>query len=95
MAEQQSDLISGDTNRKNCVKREFKVFKKKWYTSATNVKKNLLLSADVKTDSDTSFSKNGVKATFADLSVGQKVIVVGFLDKTANILNAKAVKIVK
>ncbi len=59
-----------------------------------NIKAKTVSSIDVKTDSSTSYSKNGVKATASDLIVGQKVIVFGSLDKTTNILTAKKVKIV-
>lgn len=51
-------------------------------------------SVDVKTDAGTVYTKNGVSALVGDLSVGQKVIVAGDLDKTTNIINAKSVKIV-
>jgi hypothetical protein len=45
------------------------------------------------TTSTTTYSKNGVSAKVSDLLVGQKVIVVGTLDKTTNIITAKTVKI--
>lgn len=59
-----------------------------------NIKTKTTLSTDVKTDAGTVYTKNGMKATASDLAVGQKVIVVGTLDKTTNIVTAKQVKIV-
>lgn len=59
-----------------------------------NLKTQTTLSMDVMTNNETIYSQNGVIATTSDLSVGQKVIVVGTLDKTTNILTAKTVKIV-
>lgn len=59
-----------------------------------NIKTKTVSSVDVKTDALTLYSKNGVSATVSDLTVGQKVIIVGNLDKTTNVLTAKTVKIV-
>ncbi len=59
-----------------------------------NVKAKTLGAVDIKTDASTTYSKNGVKAGISDLAVGQKVVISGTLDKTANILTAKQVKIV-
>lgn len=59
-----------------------------------NMKTKVTTSVDVKTDTNTSYAKNGKVATVTDLVVGQKVIIVGSLDKTTNILTAKQVKIV-
>ena len=51
-------------------------------------------SVDIVTNTGTMYKKDGLSATVADLAVGQKVIVLGTLDKTTNILTAKTVKIV-
>lgn len=59
-----------------------------------NLKTKVVSSVDVKTDATTLYKKDGVKAVVTDLLDGQKVIVTGALDKTANVLNAKTVKIV-
>ena len=59
-----------------------------------NMKTKAISSVEIKTDIGTTYSKNGITATFADLVIGQKVIVVGTLVKTTNILTAKTVKIV-
>ena len=59
-----------------------------------NMKTKVSSSYDVKTNTLTSYIKNGVSATFADLAVGQKVIVSGDLDKTTSIVTAKTVKMV-
>lgn len=59
-----------------------------------NLKTKVTSSVDVKTNTSTIYSKNGVKDTATDLAVGQKVVVIGTLDKTTNILTAKQVKIV-
>jgi len=59
-----------------------------------NIKNKTKSSVDIKTDSQTSYIKNGISASFSDIAIGQKVIVVGILDKTTNILPAKTVKIV-
>jgi Domain of unknown function (DUF5666) len=59
-----------------------------------NIKAKTTTSVDVSTNSLTTYSKNGITATVSDLAVGQKVIVVGTLDKTTNTITAKKVKIV-
>lgn len=59
-----------------------------------NMKNKTTSSIDVVTDSSTTYKKDGLNATIADLAVGQKVIVAGTLDKTTNILTAKTVKII-
>lgn len=59
-----------------------------------NMRTKVILSVDVKTDANTVYKKNGLDASSSDLVVGQKVIVVGALDKTTNILTAKIVKMV-
>ncbi|MFA5841057.1 MAG: hypothetical protein WC847_02170 [Candidatus Paceibacterota bacterium] len=59
-----------------------------------NLKTKQISSVDVKTDASTTYKKDGISATLSNLAVGQKVIVVGTLDKTTNILTAKTVKIV-
>lgn len=58
-----------------------------------NFKTRSTSSLDVRTDDSTTYSKNGIDAQISDLSVGQKVIVTGNLDETANTLIAKKVKI--
>jgi hypothetical protein len=60
-----------------------------------NLKTKATSSVDVQINSGTVYSKNGLTAIASDLAVGQKVIIVGNLDKTTNILIAKTVKIVK
>lgn len=59
-----------------------------------NLKTKLASTVEVKTNTLTVYTKNGIGVAVTDLSVGQKVIVVGSLDKTTNILTAKTVKIV-
>jgi hypothetical protein len=59
-----------------------------------NIKTKTTSSIDVKTDSSTVYTKNGVSAAVSDLATGQKVIVSGTLDKTANTVLAKTVKII-
>ncbi len=59
-----------------------------------NMRKKSMLSADIKTDINTTYKKNGLVASKSDLIVGQKVVIVGNFDKTTNILIAKTVKIV-
>jgi hypothetical protein len=60
-----------------------------------NLKTKTTSSVDVQTNAGTVYSKNGLATLASDLAVGQKVIIVGNLDKTTNILIAKTVKIVK
>ncbi len=60
-----------------------------------NVKTKVVSSVDVETNASTTYRKNGVKVVVSDIAIGQKVIVVGNLDKTTNIITAKTVKIVK
>jgi hypothetical protein len=59
-----------------------------------NKRTNAISSMDINTNSSTRYKKNGNVATFADLELGQKVIVTGKLDKTTNIVNAKNIRIV-
>ena len=59
-----------------------------------NLKTKTTSSVDVSTNAKTIYTKNGMVSTVADLAVGEKVIVVGNLDKTTNIITAKTVKIV-
>ncbi|MDD5152907.1 MAG: hypothetical protein PHS95_02870 [Candidatus Pacebacteria bacterium] len=58
-----------------------------------NLKTKITTSVDVKTDASTMYRKNGVEVTASDLSLGGKVIVIGDLDKTTNIMTAKTVKL--
>ena len=58
-----------------------------------NLKTKNTVSIDVKTDANTLYIKNGIKTIASDLVAGGKVIVVGTLDKTTNIITAKKVKI--
>jgi hypothetical protein len=60
-----------------------------------NMKTKITSSLDVKTNTGTVYSKNGMTALVSDLAISQKVIVVGNLDKTTSTLTAKTVKIVK
>ena len=53
-----------------------------------NAKAKNTSSVDVSVDSNTTYSKNGLAATISDITVGQKVIVVGTLDETTNIITA-------
>ncbi|MFA6397752.1 MAG: hypothetical protein WDK96_02815 [Candidatus Paceibacterota bacterium] len=59
-----------------------------------NIKAKTTSSVDVKTDIKTIYSKNGIKITVSDLAVGQKAIVTGKIDTTANTITASKVKIV-
>jgi hypothetical protein len=59
-----------------------------------NLKTKVITSEDIKTNNSTTYRKNGVKVLATDLAVGQRVIVIGKLDKTTNILTAKTIKIV-
>ena len=59
-----------------------------------NMKTKVASSVDVVTNIATTYKKDGLSASVIDLSVGQKVVVLGTLDKTTNILTAKTVKIV-
>ncbi len=51
------------------------------------------LSIDVQTSADTTFQKNGVVATLADVVVGQKIIVTGPVDAASQMITASKVKI--
>jgi hypothetical protein len=59
-----------------------------------NMKTKVASSVDVVTNLATAYRKDGLSATVSDLLVGQKVVVLGALDNTTNILTAKTVKIV-
>ena len=58
-----------------------------------NLKTKITSSVEVQTNTTTTYSKNGMIATISDLTIGQKVIVLGALDKTTNIIVAKQVKL--
>jgi hypothetical protein len=58
-----------------------------------NLKTKVISSTDAKVDASTVYYKDGVTSTISDLAVGQKVTVIGTLDKTTNIITAKQVKI--
>ena len=60
-----------------------------------NLKTKITSSVDIQTNAGTVYSKNGMTTPASGLAVGRKVIIVGTLDKTTNILIAKTVKIVK
>lgn len=53
-----------------------------------------VISVDAQTTSTTTIKKDGLPATFADLVVGQKVIVSGRIHKEDQIINATKVDIV-
>lgn len=59
-----------------------------------NFKTKVSQSIEIKTDATTVYRKNGITAMPSELIVGQKVIIVGSLDRTTNIMLAKQVKIV-
>lgn len=59
-----------------------------------NLKAKTSSSVEVKTDVTTLYTKNGITAQPSEFIVGQKVVVVGALDKTTNVMTAKKVKIV-
>ena len=59
-----------------------------------NMKTKVASSVDVVTNISTTYKKDGLSATAKDLLIGQKVVVLGTIDKTTNILTAKTVKIV-
>lgn len=59
-----------------------------------NPKTKMTSSIDVTTNESTIYTKNGLRALASDLNVGQKIIVVGVLDRTANTVIAKHVKLV-
>lgn len=59
-----------------------------------NIKTKVMSAVDIKTDTTTKYSKNGISTNYSLLAVGQKVIVTGSLEKTTNIITAKTVKMV-
>ena len=59
-----------------------------------NLKTKTLTPIDVKIDDSTLYKKDGLDVNFSALESGQKVIVVGDLDKTTNTLIAKKVNII-
>ncbi len=59
-----------------------------------NLRTKVTTSVEVTNSASTVFTKDGLAATFGSLAVGQKVIVVGTLDKTTNIVTAQKVKII-
>ena len=59
-----------------------------------NLKTKVTTSMEVTNNASTVFTKDGLAATFGSLTVGQKVIVLGTLDKTTNVVTAQKVKII-
>ena len=59
-----------------------------------NIKTKNSTSYDVKTDTTTIYKKNGIVSSSSDLVVGQKITVIGSLDKTTSTIAAKQVRIV-
>jgi hypothetical protein len=51
-------------------------------------------SQNVNTDSKTTFTKNGVAATFADLAIGERVVVTGTLDSANKVIIATNINII-
>ncbi len=58
-----------------------------------NLRTKISSSVDVKTNNSTKYKKDGINTVVSDLAVGQKVIVSGDLDKTANTITPRTVKI--
>jgi len=90
---QNKDTKRVKTRRKNVVGIISAINSTGFIVEVKNAKTNKTSSVDVKTDIATSYRKNGVKASAIDLAVGQKVVVVGSLDKTTNIITAVKVTI--
>lgn len=59
-----------------------------------NLKTKTVSSIDVITYNGTIYSENGIDVAVSSLFVGQKVVVVGSLDKATNVIDAETVKIV-
>jgi hypothetical protein len=91
---QNKNLKVKKTGKSNLVGTISSITSAGFMVDVKNKKTKITSSVDVKTSAITKYSKNGVSASISDLAVGQKVIVVGTLDKTTNILTAKTVKIV-
>ncbi len=53
-----------------------------------------IVSFDIRTSSNTVYQKDGAAATAAGLAVGQKVVVVGTIDSTAQIVTATKVNVI-
>ena len=87
------NLKINNTGRSNTVGTISVISKTGFTVEVKNMKTKTASSVDVRTDASTIYSKNGISATVSDLSAGQKVIVVGYFDKTTNIVTAKTVKI--
>lgn len=60
----------------------------------SNKKTNASSSIDVETNASTKYNQNGKTVSVSSLAVGQKVIIVGKLDRATNILKASRVGIV-
>jgi hypothetical protein len=53
-----------------------------------------MVAFDVRTDTATVYQKDGANASASDLSIGQKVIVVGTIDPVAQIVDATKVNVI-
>jgi hypothetical protein len=90
---QNKNVKTKKTGRNNIVGTISSITSSGFMVDIKNIKTKTTSSVDVITTSTTTYSKNGVSAKVSDLLVGQKVIVVGTLDKTTNIITAKTIKI--
>lgn len=88
-------LVGGSSARSDSVGIVGAISSSGFTLEMKNLKTKTTSSIDVQTDAETAYSKNGLIVPVSDLALGQKAIVVGNLDKTANILIAQTVKIVK
>ncbi|MFA5934822.1 MAG: hypothetical protein WC827_02995 [Candidatus Paceibacterota bacterium] len=59
-----------------------------------NIKNKEVSSIDIKTDASTIYNKNGLEAKASNLTTGQKVIITGTIDKTANTIIAQKIRII-
>jgi hypothetical protein len=90
---QNKNLKIKKTGKNNVVGTISSISNSGFMVDVKNIKTKTTTSIDVIIDSATTYSKNGLNANVSDLSVRQKVIVIGTLDKTTNIITAKTVKI--
>lgn len=88
------DINLKNKGRKNMVGTVSAINGTDFSIEVKNMRTKVASSVDIKTDNFTIYTKNGKKVTASDLLVGQKVVVIGNLDKATNSITAKTVKIV-
>ena len=80
--------------RKNIVGTIISINNSGFILEVHNKKNKIIKSLDIIIKSKISYIKNGVKAHKEDIKIGKRVIVFGFLDRSANVVIPDKIKII-